>query len=259
MISVIPLVQFKLKKSGVPAKVALPKLKELSEFVDEIANVRHDPRQPWVGQTAFAHKGGMHVHAIDRVARSYEHISPESVGNHRRVLSQRHVRYCTNVLVKAQELGFKLTADTPELKSITARIKELENEGFEFEAAEGSLALLIGKMLKHVEPPFKVDGYYETTTRREGASSGRRFAVRTVKVLVKGKEAHTVAEGDGPVNALDSALRAALVKFFPQVKNILLTDYKVRILDTSSGTEAKTRVLIESTDGKEEWGTVRGG
>ena len=250
LISVMPLVHFKLKKSGVPAK-SLPKLKELSEFVDEIANVRHDPRQPWVGQTAFAHKGGMHVHAIDRVARSYEHIAPEAVGNHRRVLiSDMSGR--TNVLVKAQELGFKLTADTPELKAITARIKELEGQGFEFEAAEGSLALLIRKMLKHQEPPFKVDGY-ETTTRREGTSSVCRA---TVKVLVKGKEAHTVAEGDGPVNALDSALRAALVRFFPQVKKVLLTDYKVRILDSSSGTEAKTRVLIESTDGKNEWGTV---
>jgi 2-isopropylmalate synthase len=248
--SVIPLIQFKLKKLGAPAK-SLPKLKELSEFVDEIANVRHDPRQPWVGQTAFAHKGGMHVHAIDRVARSYEHINPEAVGNHRRVLvSEMSGR--TNVLVKAQELGFKLTADTPELKTITARVKELESLGYEFEAAEGSLALLIRRALKHEEPPFKVDGY-ETTVRRDGSSSVCRA---TIKVLVAGKAAHTVAEGDGPVNALDSALRAALVKFFPEVKKVRLTDYKVRILDSRSGTEAKTRVLIQSSSGREEWGTV---
>jgi 2-isopropylmalate synthase len=248
--SVIPLIQFKLKKLGAPAK-SLPKLKELSEFVDEIANVRHDTRQPWVGQTAFAHKGGMHVHAIDRVAKSYEHINPEAVGNHRRVLvSEMSGR--TNVLVKAQELGFKLTAETPELKTITARVKELESQGYEFEAAEGSLALLIRRALKHEEPPFKVDGY-ETTVRREGNSSVCRA---TIKVLVAGKEAHTVAEGDGPVNALDSALRAALVKFFPQVKKVRLTDYKVRILDSSSGTEAKTRVLIQSSNGRGEWGTV---
>ncbi len=248
--SVIPLIQFKLKKLGAPAK-SLPKLKELSEFVDEIANVRHDTRQPWVGQTAFAHKGGMHVHAIDRVARSYEHINPEAVGNHRRVLvSEMSGR--TNVLVKAQELGFKLTAETPELKTITTRVKELESQGYEFEAAEGSLALLIRRALKHEEPPFKVDGY-ETTVRRDGKSSVCRA---TIKVLVTGKEAHTVAEGDGPVNALDSALRMALVKFFPQVKKVRLTDYKVRILDSSSGTEAKTRVLIQSTNGREEWGTV---
>jgi 2-isopropylmalate synthase len=250
LISVIPLIQFKMKKTGVPAK-SLPKLKELSEFVDEIANMRHDPRQPWVGQTAFAHKGGMHVHAIDRVARSYEHIAPEAIGNHRRVLvSDMSGR--TNILMKAQELGFKLTADTPELKTITARIKELESEGYEFEAAEGSLALLIRKALKHEEPPFKVEGY-ETTVRRDRSVS---VCQATVKLLVKGSAAHTVAEGDGPVNALDSALRAALVGFYPKVKNIQLTDYKVRILDSGSGTGAKTRVLIESTNGRDEWGTV---
>jgi len=204
-----------------------------------------------VGQTAFAHKGGMHVHAIDRVARSYEHIAPEAIGNHRRVLvSDMSGR--TNILMKAQELGFKLTADTPELKTITARIKELESEGYEFEAAEGSLALLIRKALKHEEPPFKVEGY-ETTVRRDRSVS---VCQATVKLLVKGSAAHTVAEGDGPVNALDSALRAALSGFYPKVKNIQLTDYKVRILDSGSGTGAKTRVLIESTNGKDEWGTV---
>src|SRR5450432_3342336 len=131
LISVIPLVHFKMKRLGVPAK-SLPKLKELSEFVDEIANMRHNPRQPWVGQTAFAHKGGMHVHAIDRVARSYEHIQPDAVGNSRRVLiSDMSGR--TNILMKATELGFKLNADTPELKAITARVKELENAGYEYE------------------------------------------------------------------------------------------------------------------------------
>ena len=169
--SVIPLLHFKLKKSGVPAK-SLPKLKDLSEFVDEIANVRHDPRQPWVGQTAFAHKGGMHVHAIDRVARSYEHINPEAVGNHRRVLvSDMSGR--TNIIVKAQELGFKLTPETPELKTITARIKELESQGYEFEAAEGSLALLIRRALKHQEPPFRVDAYRRPPS---GGTARTRFA-----------------------------------------------------------------------------------
>ena len=207
--SIIPLVHFKMHKRGVPA-ASLPKLKELSEFVDEIANVRHDTRRPWVGQTAFAHKGGMHVHAIDRVARSYEHINPEAVGNHRRVLvSDMSGR--TNILLKAGELGFKLTADTPELKTITARIKELENLGYEFEAAEGSLALLIRKNLRHQEPPFKVEAYH-VSMRSNGATS---VCESTVKVRVGEQLAHTVAEGDGPVNALDSALRAALVRFPP--------------------------------------------
>ncbi len=154
LISVIPLIHFKMKKLGVPAK-SLPKLKELSEFVDEIANMRHNPRQPWVGQTAFAHKGGMHVHAIDRVSRSYEHIQPDAVGNARRVLiSDMSGR--TNILMKAAELGFKLKPDTAELKTITAHVKELENQGYEYEAAEGSLALLIGKTLKPRELSFTV-------------------------------------------------------------------------------------------------------
>jgi 2-isopropylmalate synthase len=248
--SVIPIIEFKLKKSGVPTR-SLPKLKELSEFVDEIANLRHDPRQPWVGQTAFAHKGGIHVHAIERVARSYEHIQPEAVGNHRRVLiSDMSGR--TNILVKAQELGFKLTQGTPELKSITARIKELENLGYEYEAAEASLALLIRKTLKHEKPQFVIEAYH-VSMRRDGKES---VVEATVKVRVGEKVAHTVAEGDGPVNALDSALRLALTQFFPRIGKIRLTDYKVRILDSTTGSAAKTRVLIESKEGDDEWGTV---
>jgi 2-isopropylmalate synthase len=219
--------------------------------VDEIANIRHDPRRPWVGQTAFAHKGGMHVHAIDRVARSYEHINPGAVGNHRRVLvSDMSGR--TNILLKAEELGFKLTTDTPELKTITAKIKELESLGYEFEAAEGSLALLIQRILQHREKPFVVDAYH-VSMRGNGDSS---VCEATIKARVGNQSAHTVADGDGPVNALDSALRAALVNFYPQLKKVNLTDYKVRILESSAGTAAKTRVLIASSDGKREWGTV---
>ena len=250
LISVIPLLHFKLKKTGVPAE-SLAKLKELSEFVDEIANMRHNPRQPWVGQTAFAHKGGMHVHAIDRVARSYEHIQPDAVGNARRVLiSDMSGR--TNILMKAAELGFKLRPDMPALKTIIGRVKELENAGYEYEAAEGSLALLISKTLKRREPPFTVDAYHVSMRRGEKES----ICEATIKVRVKGTTHQTVAEGTGPVNALDGALRLALVKFFPQLQKVTLTDYKVRILDSTTGTAAKTRVLIQSSDGKEEWGTV---
>jgi 2-isopropylmalate synthase len=249
--SVIPLIHFKMKKLGVPAK-SLPKLKELSEFVDEIANVRHDPRRPWVGQTAFAHKGGMHVHAIGRAARSYEHINPEAVGNARRVLvSDMSGR--TNILVKARELGFKLTPETPELKTITARIKELESQGYEYEAAEASLALLIRGLLEHnPDLLFTVEAYH-VSMRSHGKQS---VCEATVKVRVDDKVSHTVAEGDGPVNALDGALRAALGRLFPQLRKVRLVDYKVRILDGVAGTAAKTRVLITSTDNKREWGTV---
>jgi 2-isopropylmalate synthase len=250
LITILPLLQFKLKQKVLPEK-SLAKLKELSEFVDEIANVRHDPRQPWVGQTAFAHKGGMHVHAIDRVARSYEHISPEAVGNQRRVLvSDMSGR--TNILMKAVELGFKLEPDAPETRAITAEVKRLESEGYEYEAAEGSLALLIRKSLKHQEPPFKIECYHVSVRRDRSIS----VCQASVKVQVDGVTEHTIAEGDGPVNALDGALRRALVKFFPQLKKVQLEDYKVRILDSTAGTGARTRVLIESTDGKQEWGTV---
>jgi 2-isopropylmalate synthase len=248
--SVIPLLQLKLKRQVLPSET-LAKLKELSEFVDEIANVRHDPRQPWVGQTAFAHKGGMHVHAIDRVARSYEHITPELVGNHRRVLVS-DMAGRTNILMKAAELGFQIEADAPEIRAITAEVKRLESIGYEYEAAEGSLALVIRKILKHQEPPFKIESY-DVSIRRD-----RTIFVcqASVKVLVNGVTEHTIAEGDGPVNALDQALRAALVKFYPKLEKVHLEDYKVRILDSTAGTGARTRVLIESTDGKEEWGTV---
>lgn len=250
LITVIPLLQLKLKHSLLPEE-SMPLLKELSEFVDEIANVRHDPRQPWVGQTAFAHKGGMHVHAIDRVARSYEHINPEAIGNHRRVLvSDMSGR--TNILMKAAELGFKLEPDAPETRSITAEVKRLESEGYEYEAAEGSLALLIRKCLKHQEPPFKIEGYHVSVRRDRSIS----VCQASVKVQVEGVTEHTIAEGDGPVNALDGALRRALIQFFPQLKQVQLEDYKVRILDSTAGTGARTRVLIESTDGTEEWGTV---
>jgi 2-isopropylmalate synthase len=248
--SVIPNVALKLKKTCVPES-SLAKLKDLSQFVDEIANLRHSPRQPWVGSAAFSHKGGQHVNAVQKLARSYEHIDPALVGNQRTVLIS-DLAGRSNIVMKAQELGFKVSNDTPELKTILNRIKDLEHKGYEFEAAEGSLALLIRKALKHEEPPFKVEGY-EATVRRDRSIS---VCQATIKVLVNGEAAHTVAEGDGPVNALDSALRSALMKFYPQIKKVQLTDYKVRILDSASGTEAKTRVLIESTDGRREWGTV---
>ncbi|MFO1497721.1 MAG: citramalate synthase [Verrucomicrobiota bacterium] len=248
--SVIPNLALKMKKRCLPEH-ALVKLKELSQFVDEIANRRHDPRQPWVGSAAFAHKGGTHVNAVQKVIHSYEHINPELVGNTRRVLVS-DLAGRSNILMKAQELGFKIDSDTPELKSILARVKELEHEGCEFEAAEASLALLIRKTLKHEEAPFKVDAYH-VSMRRDGAAS---VCEATIKVRVGEKRGHTVAEGDGPVNALDSALRAALIKFYPELEQVQLTDYKVRIIDSMTGTASKTRVLIESSDGKGEWGTV---
>jgi 2-isopropylmalate synthase len=248
--SVIPCVALKMKKTSVPVK-SLAKLKELSGFVDEVANMRHNPRLPWVGASAFAHKGGAHVNAVQKLSASYEHIDPSLVGNARNVLIS-DLAGRSNIVIKAQELGFKITNDTPELKAILNRVKELEHEGYEYEAAEGSLALLIGNALKHREPPFRVDAYH-VSMRRDAKET---IVEATVKVSVGNRRAQTVAEGEGPVNALDGALRLALAKFFPQLKSIELTDYKVRILDGVAGTAARTRVLIQSSDGQREWGTV---
>ena len=248
--SVIPNLAFKMKKRCVPEE-SLPLLKELSQFVDEIANMRHSPREPWVGSAAFSHKGGLHVNAVQKLVSSYEHIDPASVGNTRHVLIS-DLAGRSNIVMKAQELGIKLSNDAPELKEILNRVKELEHQGYEFEAAGGSLAVLIRRIMLHRRLPFEVDSYHVSMRRQ-----GKELACEaTIKVQVDGQKAHTVAEGEGPVNALDSALRAALANFYPEVKKIRLTDYKVRILDTGGGTAAKTRVLIQSEDGQEEWGTV---
>ena len=158
----------------------------------------------------------------------------------------------TNILMKATELGFHLKPDAPETRSITTEVKRLESVGFEYEAAEGSLALLIRRILEHQEPAFKIESYHVSIRRDRSIS----VCQASVKVAVDGATEHTIAEGDGPVNALDQALRTALVKFYPQLKKVRLNDYKVRILDSTTGTGARTRVLIESTNGKEEWGTV---
>ena len=249
--SVIPCLQLKMGKTCLPAST-LRKLKELSQFVDEIANLRHSPRQPWVGSAAFSHKGGMHVNAVQKLASSYEHIDPALVGNERNILIS-DLAGRSNILLKARDLGFKLADNAPETKQILDRVKELEHSGYEFEAAEASLALLIRGILDHnPELLFTVEDFHVSMRGNRKTSTNEA----TVKVRVGKEVHHEVAEGDGPVNALDSALRRALAKSFPQLKKVTLTDYKVRILDTATGTAAKTRVLIASTDGRREWGTV---
>jgi 2-isopropylmalate synthase len=248
--SVIPNLHFKLKTPCVPAD-SLPALTELSQFVDETANLRPNPRLPWVGAAAFSHKGGTHVNAVQKVLHSYEHIDPSAIGNTRHVLVS-DLAGRSNIVMKARELGIDLTSDTPHLKTMLTRIKDLEHRGYEFEAADGSLSLLIRRALRDEAPPFTVDAYH-VSMRSDGKSS---VCEATVKVSVGGGTAHTVADGDGPVNALDAALRAALVTFYPALQSVRLTDYKVRIIDSRSGTAAVTRVLIESSDGAAEWGTI---
>ena len=249
--TVIPNLVLKLKKNSIPPS-NLKHLSELSAFVDDLANMRPNVRAPYVGAASFAHKGGIHVSAVQKNALSYEHIDPGLVGNKQRVLvSELSGR--SNVMVKAHELGFHFDKDDPCVKEILAELKKLEHEGYEFEAADASFELLIKKILQHRKPFFDLIEYH-VSMRRNAQDAG--VCEATIKLSVKGEVEHTAAEGDGPVNALDNALRAALVKFYPQIKDVKLTDYKVRILDSKTGTAAKTRVLIESTDGKSEWGTV---
>jgi 2-isopropylmalate synthase len=279
--SIIPCVALKLKKTCVPEK-SLAELKELSMFVDEVANMPHNPRQPWVGSAAFSHKGGTHVNAVEKLAKSYEHIPPELVGNMRNILIS-DLAGRSNIVMKAQVLGLKLANDAPELKVILNRIKELEHQGYEFEAADASLAVRIQQIIGNQKLPFAVESY-NVTTERAGTKSvcHATVAVRAAETLT-----HATDTGDGPVNALDKALRKALLKSFPQLKDVTLTDYKVRILKkmevttfvkgqvrtspgrvevrqqqvrqqklVPTGTASRTRVLIQSTDGKREWGTV---
>lgn len=250
MTSVIPNLQLKM---GIDVVPDLTRLQELSLFVDDLANSPHDPRAPYVGSTAFAHKGGIHVNAVQKVARSYEHIEPGLVGNRQHILVSE-LSGQSNVLLKAKELGFDLPKGSPEVSEVLREVKRLENEGYEFEAAEGSLSVLIRKVLQHHRPLFELTEYH-TTFRRSGSGSCDTCEA-TVKLKVKGVNEYTVAEGDGPVNALDAALRKGIRPFFPQIDEIKLEDYKVRIINSQSGTAARTRVLIVSTDGDESWGTV---
>ena len=250
LISVIPNVSLKMSKRSIPA-AQIRKLRDLSRFVDEVANLMPNRRQPWVGATAFAHKGGMHVNAVQKVAQSFEHATPDAVGNKRRILVS-DLAGRSNIVMKAQEMGIRVKNDTPQLKSILAKVKEQEHLGYDYEGAEGSLALLIRKALGRVEPAFQLEAFH-VSMHGDGVE---HVCEATVKVRVDDKKAHTVADGDGPVNALDHALRNALRGFYPVLKQVKLTDYKVRILNGGTGTAAKTRVVIESTDGKERWYTV---
>lgn len=252
MTTVIPCLVLKMGVECI-SKENVQRLRDLSMFVDDLANVRHDIRQPFVGATAFAHKGGIHVNAVEKVASSYEHIAPELVGNHRRVLvSELSGR--SNILMKAHELGMDLSKDTPEVREILQQLKQLENAGYEFEAADASFHILVQKLLKKHKPFFGLLGYRVIMDRR--GADGHDIVEASVKLDVNGEVVHTVAEGDGPVHALDRAFRAALMNFYPAIATVRLVDYKVRILDSQLGTAAKTRVIIESTDGTETWGTV---
>ena len=248
--SVIPILQLKM---GIEVVPDLTKLRELSYFVDDVSNNPHFARAAFVGRTAFAHKGGMHVNAVQKLARSYEHIVPESVGNAQNILVSE-LSGQSNILIKAEQLGIRLDKGSDEAKAVLQKVKELENEGYSFEAAGGSLELLIRRELGQYVKPFDLKEFH--TSFRQYRDGHDPVCEATVKVYVGDVPEYTVAEGLGVVNALDKALRKALLPFYPEIAGVSLVDYKVRIIDGHDATAAKTRVLIVSSDGEENWGTV---
>jgi 2-isopropylmalate synthase len=236
----------------------LRKLRELSRYVDELANLPHRKWQPYVGDSAFAHKGGIHVDAVSKTPLTYEHVVPEQIGNRRRILVS-DLAGKSNIIQKASERGIGLRKDSPELQEILKRVKQLENEGFEFEGAEGSLELLMLRARHTYESVFsmfdRID--YRVLTEKRKVDP-HPVSEATVTVESRGVVEHTAAWGNGPVNALDKALRKVLPKYFPGrgLENVRLLDYKVRVLTAAQGTAAQVRVLIESGDGRTKWGTV---
>ena len=225
-------------------------LTELSRFVYETANMSYRPGQPFVGSSAFAHKGGMHVHAVAKATESYEHIPPEATGNSRRILvSELSGRSNIAALVSRTDVRDDRTL----LDRVLAEVCRLENEGWQFEAANASFDLLVDRLAGTFRPAFEKRSYHVAVESRDG-SDVRTEA--TVKLAVHGEVRHDVAEGDGPVNALDAALRKALAAAYPDLARMHLLDYKVRVINAQEGTAAKVRVSIESTDGDAVWGTV---
>lgn len=249
--SLIPILQVKM---GIPVvrEDQLQKLKRLSRFVSETANQVPVHNRPFVGKSAFAHKGGIHVSAIMKEPRAYEHMLPETVGNARRVLVS-DLSGKSNVEYKARELGVRLGGNGCDTREIVDRIKHLEEQGYQYDVAEGSLKILLQKITEQFEPLFELESFRVTIEKDRNQPCS---AHATIKISVDGKGEITAAEGDGPVSALDNALRKALDKFFPGLDAMRLVDFKVRVIDGTVGTAANVRVLIESRDRDDIWSTV---
>ncbi len=250
LITVMPNLQIKM---GIDLGIDLTRLRELAYFVDELANVPHDIRAPYVGLAAFTHKGGLHVHAVQKLARTYEHVDPALVGNER-IITISDMSGQSNVLIKAESMGLSLAKGSPEVQKILSEVKRMESEGYEFEAAEASFELLIRRQLGENTSFFKPIEYH--TMHRSAFGAEQENTEATIKLLMDGERYYTVEEGDGPVNALDKALRKALLPHYPEIAKVNLEDYKVRIIDGGKGSAAKTRVLVVSSDGETTWGTV---
>lgn len=255
--SVIPALKLKMGIDCI-SDANLAKLREVSRTIDELANMPHRKRQPYVGDSAFAHKAGVHVDAVVKSPLTYEHIIPEQVGNRRRILVSDYSGR-SNIVQKAAELGIAISKDSPQLTEILRKVKQLESEGYEFEGAEGSLELLMLRASHGYESVFNIFDridYRVFTEKRK--TDPQPVSEATITVEVGGTVEHTAAWGNGPVNALDNALRKVLPKYFPGkgLESVRLLDYKVRVLTAQEGTAARVRVLIESGDEKAKWGTV---
>ena len=248
--SVIPILELKMGKEAV---ADVTRIRDLSFFVDDVSNNLHFARAPFVGRTAFTHKGGMHVNAVQKLARTYEHIRPEEVGNERQILVSE-LSGQSNILMKAAHLGIPLEKGSEEARDILVKVKEMEQAGYSFEAAGGSLELLIRRTLGDYERSWTLHEYH--CSFRHYKDGHAPVCEATVKLEVAGRIHHTVSTGHGVVNALDGALRKALGTSFPELERMHLIDYKVRIIDSEEATAAKTRVLIVHSDGHSTWGTV---
>ncbi|CAK8712857.1 citramalate synthase [Candidatus Electrothrix gigas] len=250
--SIIPAV---ISKMGLEAEVGkhIDKLYSTSRLINELANLPHNRYQPYVGESAFAHKGGIHVSAVQRNPLTYEHIEPEKVGNIRRILISDQAGK-SNVLHKAVKYGLNLKADDPAMIQIVQELKELENQGFQYEGAEASFELLMRRAMGIKPHFFTLEGFRVMNNKyRMDAVS---LTEATIRLTVNDQEAHTASLGDGPVNALDRAMRKALLRFYPRLEEMELADYKVRVLSGEHGTGAKVRVLVDSRDAKTQWSTV---
>jgi 2-isopropylmalate synthase len=249
--SIIPNLQLKMKRPALGER--LTHLKDVSGFVTEIANLMPNKHQPYVGDSAFAHKGGVHIHAVLKNPATYEHIVPSLVGNRQRMLVSDYAGR-SGLLEKVEAYGIKLDKHHSKVQELMATLKERENEGYQFEGAEGSFELLMRKAMGTHKPSFQLLGFRVIVEKKQ--DHGASTSEATVMVKVGDAIEHAAAVGAGPVNALDHALRKALEKFYPQLREVKLLDYKVRVLSANRGTESKVRVLIESGDHKNKWGTV---
>ncbi|MFA5689042.1 MAG: citramalate synthase [Kiritimatiellales bacterium] len=253
LISVISNLMLKMGYACLPEKSNLKRLRALSHFIYEQANMRPYTKQAFVGDSAFAHKAGMHVDGVRKVAHSFEHVNPEAVGNQRRILISE-LSGASNIILKAIEMGINVDRKSPEIREVLKQLEQMEKEGYEYESADASFQMLVKKVLKKHKSFFDFESFTVIVDKQDARPGCRSEA--TVRLRVNGESVSTMGTGDGPVDALDHALRDALVNFYPAIAGVVLTDYSVRILDPEEATAAKTRVLIESSDGEKTWGTV---